>query len=154
MRLGDVAQIKAGKWGNWYSTWACWTQSLGALLCPQGQLMFCWGLSAVYGKESRGMNIYWAQSLCTALSRSGGQGSGRGTKWIWGSACPQGAFSLVAVYTGRKEVWQEVYLLGRTVAHICMCRSFSKCFSVGCLWVRIHLAAVFILLMRRLRCRN
>lgn len=81
---------------------------------------------------------------------------GQGTQSeIWCSARPQGTYSPVAMYTGRKEVWQgEADLLGRTVAHICMCRSFSKCFSEVFLWVRIHLAVVFILLMRILRCRN
>lgn len=57
---------------------------------------------------------------------------------------------------GRKEAWVgEVDLLGRTVAYVGMCRSFSKWFSVF-IWVRIHLAIVivFILPMRKLRRRN
>lgn len=57
---------------------------------------------------------------------------------------------------GRKEAWGEVDLVGRTVAHVSMCRLSSKCFSVVVIWIWISviITVVFILLTRNLRHRN
>lgn len=57
------------------------------------------------------------------------------------------------VNPGRKEAWVEVDLIGRTVAHGCMCRPSSKCFSVVFIWIWICMIIITVcrLLMRKLR---